>query len=287
MRLASYSLRGRASYGIVDSALVLDVGGTPGNPATLREFIASDGYRELLAAPSWDALAHGTRARTVELAQVQLQPVIPDAGAIICVGLNYAEHVTETGRKRPQYPSTFLKLTRSLVGHGEALRRPGVSAKFDWEAELGVVIGRHARHVDQATALSYVAGYTCVNDGTIRDWQHERDVTQGKNFHASGACGPWLVTADEIGDPQNLLLVSRLNGNVMQRASTRDMIFPVAQLVAYYSTLTLLCPGDVISTGTPAGVGHRREPPLFMKAGDVIEVEISGIGVLRNTVADA
>ena len=287
MRLASYSVRGRPSYGIVDGSTVLDLGGTSGNPPTLREFIASEGYRELFAAPAARVLEQSARASPLELAQVQLLPVIPDAGAIICVGLNYAEHVAETGRKRPQHPSTFLKLTRSLVGHGQALRRPSVSEKFDWEAELGVVIGRHARHVDETTALSYVAGYTCVNDGTIRDWQHERDVTQGKNFHASGACGPWLVTADEIDDPQNLLVVSRLNGAVMQRASTRDMIFSVAQLIAYYSTLTLLCPGDVISTGTPAGVGHRRDPPVFMKAGDVIEVEISGIGALRNTVAEA
>ncbi|HKU17191.1 MAG TPA: fumarylacetoacetate hydrolase family protein [Steroidobacteraceae bacterium] len=286
MQLASYLVRGRASYGVVHGATVLDVGGSAGSPATLREFIASEGYRELLAVRSWSALAEGMHAQTLELAQVQLLPPIPDAGAIICVGLNYAEHVAETGRKRPQHPSTFFKLNRSLVGHDQALRRPAVSSRFDWEAELGVVIGRYARHVDAASALSHVAGYTCVNDGTIRDWQHERDVTQGKNFLASGSCGPWLVTADEIADPQDLTLLSRLNGVVMQRASTRDMIFSVAHLVAYYSTLTALHPGDVISTGTPSGVGHRRTPPLYMRAGDVIEVEIGGIGILRNTVAD-
>lgn len=279
MRLASYVLNRVPSYGVVRAAGVVDLGREFGHRyATLSEFLASG--IALSALEGWQ------RTPAAALAEVRFLPVIPDSAAIFCVGLNYADHARESGRALPAHPSTFLKLNRTFVGHEQPLTRPQVSEQFDWEAELGVVIGRRARHVAECDALSYVAGYTCVNDGTIRDWQHQRDVTQGKNFMGSGACGPWLVTRDEIPDPGELVVMSRLNGTVMQHANTSNLFFSVPKLVSYYSTLTELRPGDLISTGTPAGVGHRRDPKVYLRPGDVIEVEISGIGVLRNTVAD-
>jgi 2-keto-4-pentenoate hydratase/2-oxohepta-3-ene-1,7-dioic acid hydratase in catechol pathway len=279
LRLASYMLGGKPSYGVVMDAGIADVGSEyRGRFATLRELLAWRSGMELLSDRDHKA--------DLALEEVRFLPVIPDSGAIFCVGLNYADHARETGRPLPTYPSTFLKLNRSLVGHCEALTRPCVSDSFDWEAELGVVIGRPARHVEESDALSFVAGYTCLNDGSIRNWQHSRDVTQGKNFLGSGACGPWLVTRDEIPDPGSLTVASRLNGVEMQRATTDNLIFSVPRLVSYYSTLTELRPGDIISTGTPGGVGHRREPKIYMRPGDVIEVEISRIGLLRNPVVD-
>lgn len=278
MRLASYNYDGGQGYGIVGNSGIFDLAKEHGaRYPTLRTFLAAGAYREL---------PQPIRQPDFHLEEVRFLPVIPDAGAIFCVGINYADHARETGRKLPDHPSTFLKLPRSLVGHGESLIRPRVSSRLDWEAELAVVIGRHARHVPESDALSYVAGYTVLNDGSIRDWQLERDVTQGKNFFSSGACGPWMVTADDVPDPSRLVVTSRLNGVEMQRSDTSNLVFDVPKLVSYYSTLTRLEPGDIISTGTPGGVGHRRNPPIFMQPGDVIEVEVSGIGVLRNTIVD-
>jgi 2-keto-4-pentenoate hydratase/2-oxohepta-3-ene-1,7-dioic acid hydratase in catechol pathway len=278
VKLARYVLKGRPSFGLVTPRGIIDLGRRAGlEYSSLGAFLASGAaHRAQEAGAPVD----------VGLEEVQFLPPVGEESAIFCVGLNYADHARETGRKLPNHPSTFIKLPRTLLGHQQPLRRPKVSHLFDWEAELAIVIGRHARHVRAADALAYVAGYTCVNDGTIRDWQLERDVTQGKNFLASGACGPWLVTRDEIADPTSLTVMSRLNGVEMQRASISQLIFSVPHLVAYYSTLTELRPGDLISTGTPGGVGHRREPKIYMQPGDVIEVEITGIGVLRNRVED-
>lgn len=279
MKLLSYTLAGRPAFGAMTAAGIRDLSARyAGRCATLRDLLALG--RPL---PSVEEIE---RLPLVADSDVHYLPVMPEGGAIFCVGLNYAAHARESGRALPKHPSTFLKLGRSLVGHDTPLRRPKVSAMLDWEAELAVVIGRRARHVDEAHALACVAGYTCLNDVTVRDWQHERDVTQGKNFLASGACGPWMVTADEIADPATLTVMSRVNGVPMQRASTSDLIFSVPRLVAYFSILTELRPGDMISTGTPAGVGHRREPPVFLRPGDVVEVEVSGVGILRNTVVD-
>jgi len=279
LRLASYVFDGEPSYGVVVDAGIVDIGSRQYRRfATLKELIAS--------RSGLDSLSELDHKADLAPEDVRFLPVVPDSGAIFCVGLNYADHARETGRPLPMHPSTFLKLNRSLVGHGESLTRPRASECFDWEAELGVVIGRTARHVAESDALSFVAGYTCLNDGSIRDWQHSRDVTQGKNFLASGACGPWLVTRDEIPNPGALTVTSRLNGVEMQRATTDNLVFSVPRLVSYYSSLTELRPGDIISTGTPGGVGHRREPKIYMRPGDMIEVEISRIGVLRNPVVD-
>lgn len=219
--------------------------------------------------------------------EVRWRPVIPQPGKILCVGLNYLRHAAEGGREKPPHPVLFVRFASSVVGHEASLVRPSVSDKFDFEGELAVVIGKRGRHVDESEALSLVAGYSCFNDGSVRDWQrHTSQFTPGKNFVASGAFGPWLVMNDEISDPAGLTITTRLNGSVMQRGSTDEMLFSVPRLISYISTFTALEPGDVIVTGTPEGVGAFREPPVFLSAGDVIEIEISQIGRLTNPVRD-
>ena len=213
--------------------------------------------------------------------------MIPDAAAkLLCVGINYMPHIKEMGRERPERPVLFVRFGDSIVGHGQPLLKPRESEQFDYEGELAVVIGKRARRVSRERALDYVAGYSCFNDGSVRDYQrHSPQFTPGKNFHASGAFGPWLVTADEIPDPRKLTLTTRLNGAVMQHESVGELCFDVPQLIEYCSTWTQLEPGDVIVTGTPGGVGAGRKPPVWMKPGDTVEVEISGIGTLRNPVS--
>jgi 2-keto-4-pentenoate hydratase/2-oxohepta-3-ene-1,7-dioic acid hydratase in catechol pathway len=206
---------------------------------------------------------------------------------VLCIGINYATHVRETGREMPTYPMIFTRFADSQVAHLQPIIRPKASHKLDFEGELAVVIGKTARHVKAEDALEYVAGYACYNDGSVRDWQkHTIQFVPGKNFPCTGGFGPWLVTCDEIGDPQDLELTTRLNGQVMQHTRTSDMIFDVRHLIEYCSTFTELAPGDVIVSGTTGGVGAFREPPVWMKPGDTVEVEISGIGILRNSIAD-
>jgi 2-keto-4-pentenoate hydratase/2-oxohepta-3-ene-1,7-dioic acid hydratase in catechol pathway len=193
----------------------------------------------------------------------------------------------EMGRAPPDYPWLFVRWPDSQVGHGQPIIRPTVSEQFDFEGELALVMGRTARHVQAKDALDYVAGYACFMDGSVRDWQrHGSQFTPGKNFYHSGSFGPWLVTVDEIPDPTQLTLETRLNGQTMQTAPISDLRFGIGELIEYCSTFSLLRPGDVISTGTTGGVGFARKPPVWMQPGDVIEIEISGIGVLRNRIAD-
>ena len=215
-------------------------------------------------------------------------PPLPDAGKILCVGLNYDEHRVETGRPKTEHPTLFTRFPDSLVGHQRSIRRPRSSQQLDFEGELAVVIGRKARHLSERDGLSVVAGYSCFNDGSVRDWQrHTHQYTPGKNFVASGAMGPFLVSADELLDPTTLTIETRLNGQRVQHGHTSDMLFSIGRLLAYITEFTELNPGDIVATGTPGGVGFKRTPPLFMKHGDVVEVEISGLGTLRNPVEDA
>ena len=205
---------------------------------------------------------------------------------ILCVGVNYRPHIEEMGREVPDYPVVFTRFPSSLVGDGEDLVRPRISEQYDFEGELAVVIGRTARHVQREDALDYVAGYCCFMDGSVRDWQrHTTQFTPGKNFEQSGAIGPMVAAAD-IPDPSELELTTRLNGAVMQQGRVAELVFDIPTLIAYCSTFTVLQPGDVIATGTPGGVGAARTPPVWLKSGDVVEVEISQIGVLRNPVRD-
>jgi len=277
VKLASYVADGNPSFGVVAGDGVIDV-----LPLTDGKF---PGLRQALAAHALADIERLTAGRAPDraLSTLQFLPVVPDPQRIVCVGINYRSHAEETGRDISPAPSVFLRLADTLLGHGQALVRPRVSDKFDFEGELAVVIGRPGRHVSEADALGHVAGYTCFVDGSVRDYQ-KFSVTSGKNFPATGPLGPIMVTADEIGDPTRLMLVTRLNGREMQRSGTDLLIYSIAQIIKFVSDFTSLAPGDIIATGTSAGVGHRRTPPVWMKPGDILEVEISGIGTLRNPV---
>jgi len=205
---------------------------------------------------------------------------------ILCVGVNYRPHIEEMGREVPDYPVVFVRFPGSLVGNGEPLIRPRVSEQYDFEGELAVVIGKRARHVAREDAFDYVAGYCCFMDGSVRDWQrHTGQFTAGKNFEQSGAIGS-TVPVDEVPDPSALRLTTRVNGEVMQEGAVADLVFDIPALLEYCSTFTELRPGDVIATGTPGGVGAARKPPVWLREGDLVEVEISGLGVLANPILD-
>ena len=277
MKLISFLEAGRNAWGVVRDADVVVL--THVWPDVIAGLEA--GLDEIAGA----AQADGMPCRS--LAGLQWLPPVPAPGKILCVGLNYGRHVAEAGRDLPAHPSMFVRFADSVVGHREPVWKPRASDRFDYEGELAVVIGRGGRHIAAQDALSHVAGYTCMAENSVRDFQkHNAQVTPGKNFERSGAIGPWLVTADEVGDPSRLEVMSRLNGERMQHGQVSDLIFPIPELIAYVSAFTPLSPGDIIATGTPEGVGSSRKPPRFMVAGDTLEVDIPGIGTLVNTVAD-
>jgi 2-keto-4-pentenoate hydratase/2-oxohepta-3-ene-1,7-dioic acid hydratase in catechol pathway len=279
MRLASYTVAGRSSYGIVTDNGAIDLPARLGPDCpTLRSAIAAGALPRIRAA--------ATAAPDVPLAALRYDLPIPDSGKIVCIGRNYRGHVAEGNLKLPEQPSVFIRALESFVPEGGALVRPRVSTNFDYEGELAVVIGTPGRHIAPADALSHVFGYTCLNEGSIRDYQFTHSLTVGKNFHRSGSIGPWIVPAADVGDPTRLTLRTILNGAEVQHTLTDDLIFDIPTIIAYLSVLLPLNPGDIISTGTPEGVGFARKPPLWLKAGDVVEVEISGIGTLRNGVVD-
>jgi 2-keto-4-pentenoate hydratase/2-oxohepta-3-ene-1,7-dioic acid hydratase in catechol pathway len=225
-------------------------------------------------------------AARFKLDELTLLPPILAPRRILCIGLNYASHREETGRPATEHPAVFTRYPSSITGHEQTLKLPPESASYDFEGELAVVMGRRGRRIAEKDALTFVAGYSCFMDGTIRDWQmHTHQYTPGKNFDCSGAMGPWITSADHLPDPNaGLRLLTRVNGTLMQDAGTDQMIFKIPTLIAYISSFTTLEPGDVIATGTPGGVGFKRNPPVFLKDGDRVEVEIEGIGVLANTV---
>ncbi|CAN5873381.1 fumarylacetoacetate hydrolase family protein [soil metagenome] len=279
MRLVSFRHADVAKIGVVVEGGIVDLSG--------RLTSRWPSLRWAIAANALPALAAAAKCAKADLAfyEVELEPVIPTPDKSLCVGLNYASHVGEVGRTLPTVPSVFSRLHNTLVPHGGAIVRPRASIDFDYEGELAIVIGERCRHVPRASALSVVAGYTCFIDGSVRDFQ-KHSVFAGKNFPATAPLGPWMVTADVIADPQRLELTTRLNGAVVQHDTTDHMIFDVATIIEYLSTVTTLEPGDVIATGTPDGVGMGRTPPLWMKGGDKLEVEISGIGTLGVNVID-
>ena len=279
MKLVSFVSAGRAGYGVVKDGGVIDLSRRLGDRwPTLRALLAADALAEARAIAR-DA------APDLPLEELELAPVIPDPDKIICVGLNYRDHVAETGRTVTEKPALFARFAGSQVGHLRPLVKPKVSDEFDYEGELAVVIGKGGRHIPAERALEHVAGYSCYNEGSVRDWQrHTSQYLAGKSFAGTGGFGPWLVTADEIADPSRLTLETRLNGKIVQHTTTDLMITAVPELIAYISTILPLLAGDVIVSGTCGGVGVKRNPPLFMRPGDVAEVEISGVGVLRNPV---
>ena len=279
MRLVSFRHAGAQKIGAVVDGGIVDLSAQSGGRWT--------SLRAVLAAKALDELAAAAKNAPADLKmdEVEWLPVIPDPEKILCIGLNYASHVGEVGRTLPTVPSVFSRLHNTLVAQGGDIVRPKASIDFDFEGELAIVIGERCRHVSRASALSVVAGYTCFLDGSVRDFQ-KHSVTAGKNFPATGPLGPWMVTSDVIADPQRLELSTRLNGTVVQHDTTDHMIFDVATIIEYLTTVTWLEPGDIIATGTPDGVGMGRKPPLWMKPGDKVEVEISGIGTLGVNVVD-
>jgi 2-keto-4-pentenoate hydratase/2-oxohepta-3-ene-1,7-dioic acid hydratase in catechol pathway len=280
MKLVSFEHNGSASYGIAVDKGIIDAGAKLGRQyATLRDVFDAGAIGELHKLA--DAAADLT------MAQVKLLPPIPEPRKIFCLGINFMSHILEMKREAPKYPWVFMRSAHCQVGHQQPMLRPKASEMFDFEGELALVIGRRAHHVKQVDALSYIGGYSCFNDGSIRDFQrHSQLFTAGKNFYQSGSFGPWIVTSDEISDPTKLTLQTRLNGQVMQSAPISDLCFSIPYLIEYLSTLGPLYPGDVIVTGTPGGVGFGRDPYVWMKAGDIIEVEISSVGVLSNPIKD-
>jgi 2-keto-4-pentenoate hydratase/2-oxohepta-3-ene-1,7-dioic acid hydratase in catechol pathway len=281
MKLVTYRHQGKETFGAVAGNGVIELGSRLGGRyAGVRALLEAGGVGE--ARKTADAAKPD-----VALDQIEFLPPVRDPGKLLCVGLNYKTHVEETGRTETENPSIFVRFPDSHVGHGQPMVKPRLSDHYDYEGELAVVIGKPAWRVAQKDALAHVAGYACYNDGSIRDWQrHTTQWTPGKNFRASGAFGPWLVTADEVPDPTRLTLVCRLNGNEVQRATTDLLIYTIPVIIQYITSFTPLSPGDVIATGTPGGVGARRNPPLWMRKGDTVEVDISSIGVLRNPIAE-
>lgn len=267
--------------GFVDGEELIDINAAAGTN-DLTELIGGGADWNTLAAK---ARSSGAR---VPMASVKFLPPVPQPRKIICLGLNYADHAAEGGHARPEYPSFFLRVATSLVGHGQGLVRPRVSDRLDYEAELVLVVGRRARHLTPANALDAVAGYSCFNDGSLRDYQRKTaQWTIGKNFDATGAFGPWFVPAADLPPgAAGLKIESRLNGQVMQSDNTRNMLFPVVETLCLVTEAITLEPGDLVVMGTPSGVGYARKPPVWMKAGDRIDIEIEGIGVLSNPVVD-
>lgn len=283
MRCVSFAFQGRPSYGLwIDDSTWLQV---PPDFAARHADLKS-----VIAAGELDLLEVAARQadRRIQAEDARLLPVIPNPGKVFCVGLNYKTHVAEMKRSDSEHPAIFTRFADSLSAHGAPLPRPAATQRFDFEGELAVIIGRPGRNIPRAAAWDHIAGYACFNDGTARDWQrHTHQWTPGKNFPATGPLGPFMATREEIPDVDQLRLQTRLNGEVMQQASVADLIFSLPVIIEYLSGFTLLSPGDVIATGTPGGVGDKREPPVYMRAGDVVEVEITGLGILRNTVVDA
>lgn len=277
MKLLSYIYQGQPAWGMISDAGIVP--------------LQSNDYPTLLSALQMGKLdeiissASGL-APSLQLGDIRFLPVISTPGKIFCVGHNYEEHRLETQRDKTEHPLLFIRVPESQTGHLEPIFLPAESSQLDYEGEIAVIIGKPGRRIRSADAWEHVAGYCAYNDGSIRDWQrHTIQFTAGKNFTGTGAFGPWMVTRGEIIDDEELILETRLNGTVMQHTSTAMMIFKIPELIEYISTFTSLQPGDVIVTGTPGGVGAKRIPPVWMKPGDLVEIEVSKVGILSNTIA--
>ena len=283
MKLLSFLHQGRETWGAVVGDGVIDMQRVFPQYPTLLDYIASESYLQA---------ADHVKGRSVDaqLTNITFLPVIPRPEKIVCAVRNYMDHHNEViaagmQRELSAFPPLFLRVWRSQTAHQAPIVNPKVSDSLDWEAELAVIIGRPGRNIAESDAYAHVAGYSCYNDGSVREWQfHAKQIASGKNFESTGGFGPWMVTADEIAPGRQLKLQARLNGEIVQDGHTGNMIFNIPQLIAYASTIFTLVPGDVIITGTPAGVGWSQKPPRFMKAGDVVEVEIEAIGTLVNPI---
>ncbi|HEU4617398.1 MAG TPA: fumarylacetoacetate hydrolase family protein [Gammaproteobacteria bacterium] len=283
MRLLSFAANGKASFGAVVGDGIVDLGARLGRKhETLKALIERAGFAEA------ERIAADARV-DFALADVEFLPTVTNPGKIICIGINYRNRNEEyRDAEAPKYPSVFFRTIESLVGHERPILRPPESEQLDYEGEIVLVIGRAGRRIPEARALEHVAGFTLMNEGSVRDWlRHAKfNVTPGKNFAASGSLGPWMVTADEIRDVGRLHVTTRVNGELRQDDTTENLIFSFARLLAYVSTFMPLAPGDLLATGTPTGAGARFDPPRYLRAGDAVEVAVPGIGALRNRVED-
>jgi 2-keto-4-pentenoate hydratase/2-oxohepta-3-ene-1,7-dioic acid hydratase in catechol pathway len=282
MKLLTFYQNGRLAYGAHTINGIVDLSVVLGSRFPDLKALLGDA-RGLADAQSAAAAA----TRFLQESDITFAPVIPNPDKIVCVGLNYHAHRIESQRDETEQPTLFLRVPGSQQGHRQPLLRPAESTKFDFEGEIAVVIGKGGRRISEANAAEHIAGYSCYNDGSVRDWQkHTTQWTAGKNFSRTGGFGPWMVTADEVPAGAVMTLVTRLNGQEMQRTTTDLLIHSIPKQIAYISSFIELLPGDVIVTGTPGGVGVRREPPVFMKPGDTVEIEVDCVGVLSNGIAD-
>ncbi len=284
MKLLSFACHGRPSYGALAKGGVVDLGHRLGPQyPRLRDLLEGEGLSSAAEIAASSSPDHS-------LDEIVFLPPIPAPEKIICVGVNYRDRNEEyrDGSERPRYPSIFMRAPDSLVGHRVPLRRPPESAQLDYEGEIALVIGKRGRRIPPSAAMRHIAGLTCMNEGTLRDWlRHAKfNVTPGKNFDASGSIGPWMATTDEFDGFGSIRVTTRVNSEVRQDDTSANLLFSIPDLIGYISTFTTLKPGDVIATGTPTGAGARLDPPRFLVPGDVVEVEVAGIGVLVNTVAD-
>ena len=280
MKFVSFLLKGQAKFGIFDGKNLTDLTGKIKDANTLKELISNKGIQE---AKEYAKKNPGD----ISLDQIEYLPVIPNPGKIICVGLNYSEHVKETGRTVEQNPVIFLRVPESQTAHKQPIQRPKVSTHLDYECEMAVIMGEAGKHIKPENALRHIVGYSCYNESTVRDWQqHTRQFGMGKNFEKTGSFGPHMVLAENISDYTKLSIQTRLNGKVMQQAKLSQLIFDIPTLISYISKAIPWRAGDVLVTGTPGGVGFKRKPPIFMKEGDQVEVEISEIGILSNIIKD-
>ena len=279
MKLISFSKNGNEGFGALSGEHVVDLTGLKG-AATLRALLEADGLgaaREKLAAG----------AAAFKLADCTLLPPITNPSKVLCVGINYVEHAAEAGRTVGQYPVIFQRYADTLIGHGATMLKPKVSEKFDYEGELAVVIGKGGGHISKDDAMAHVAGYSCFNDASARDWQfHTHQYGMGKNFRTSGPFGPWLLTADEVPDYRNLRIRTLVNGHELQNDTPAKLAFDVPHLISYISQALDWRPGDVLATGTPSGIGFKRNPPILLKDGDTVDIVIDGLGTLSNPVRD-
>ncbi|MCY1666530.1 fumarylacetoacetate hydrolase family protein [Rhizobium sp. SL86] len=279
MRLSTVKIAGRTTWGVIEGETFRDAGA-----------VLADRYADLKAAVTagLEGVAEAAgKAAAFQLSEIEWLPVIPNPDKILCVGLNYEMHRKETGRAEVENPTIFARYSNSQTGHLKPIIRPKVSTELDYEGELAVIIGKPGRYISREDALGHIAGFACYNDGSVRDYQrHTHQFTPGKNFPDTGAFGPWMMTPDELGPLDALRIQTRLNGEVVQDATFSQMIFDIARQIEYCSSFTRLEAGDVIASGTPGGVGAKRTPPLWMKPGDIVEVEIDRLGILRNPITD-
>ncbi len=280
MKFVSFLQNNQAKFGISDGKNITDLTGKINGSNTLKELISDKAIQK---AKEYAKKNPGN----ISIEKIEYLPVIPNPGKIICVGLNYSEHVKETGRTVEQNPVIFLRVPESQTAHKQPIQRPKVSTSLDYECEMAVIMGEGGKHIKPEDALKHIVGYSCYNECTVREWQqHTRQFGMGKNFEKTGSFGPYMVLAENIPDYTKLKIQTRLNGKVMQDAKLSQLIFDIPTLISYVSKAVPWRAGDVLVTGTPGGVGFKRKPPIFMKEGDQVEVEISEIGILSNIIKD-